>query len=296
MTRSFSAFVAQTPNPEPVRDNAVQQFGDGCEVATPRQDVPNRVRVECSGIPDFRSKIDTLGPVDWAVAMEESDVPGHHDRVEVFDGAEWIDVLVGSGFSGDTVEAYLERFHGILVDSAGPYLNSWQFDPSLALAAENPEETLAESPPKPPFEVTCDDYWVVAEADTNDPVQFEETFVDELVNTECVHERSATSAHDWATDDPITVEFVEPTTDSADRVRARVPLAFGGLYNRSGAGVDIDLRIDLETFGESLNWICFFLWKCRDGTGHCVAVCGPTASDLGGGSRFGHRSEGAKWR
>lgn len=278
MTRSFSAVVAQTAAPDELRSTLEQQSKEACEFTTPRRDVAGRVRAECSGIVDVRSREDILELVDWAVVMEASDIPGHHARVDAFDGEEWIDEFTGYGFAGEEIEAYLERFHGILVDSAGPYLNSSPFDPALALAAEDPARVLVDSSPEPPFESAGSEYWVVTEAETTDPTQFKRTFVDNLQETGYLHDDTATPTRSWASNGPFTVEFVEPTADSSTRVRARVPLAFGGLVDRSQDGVGIDLPFGVCDFEDPLEWICF----CYG----CLETGRVTASLFAGGDSF----------
>jgi hypothetical protein len=83
---------------------------------------------------------------------------GPSDIAFVFRRDEEID-----GFMGDhqlacvDVEAYLERYHGLVVDPPTPYTPRKPFVAADALPADPPDQSLADEPPEPPFVVTGED-------------------------------------------------------------------------------------------------------------------------------------------
>lgn len=172
MGRHFTALVGKSPDPEVL----VERVGDcleeyrstlleheklSYERVEPRDPTPDRVRIEGRGsfehgltdaLADGR-----LGAVDWAVVLYGND-ERPSDIAFVFRGDEEIDGFVGDHkLAGVDVEAYLERYHGILVDSPTPYTPQEPFVAADALPSDPPEQSLADERPEPPFVVTGED-------------------------------------------------------------------------------------------------------------------------------------------
>lgn len=194
-----------------------------------------------------------LGPVDWAIEMIAMDEAiGVNARV--FDGTECIDTFEGRHIlQGLDTEAYLERFHGVVVDSAGPYLPSAPYDPSLSLATEQPDSVLADTTPEAPFDVTGDDYWVLAVAEAPASRDFEQWLVDELREAELLLDDSDSLVdRPWVTDGPTTVEYVQSKADTPTQVRAQIPLAYGGLTEEG-----LRLQFGIQDFDGPVDWVVF---------------------------------------
>lgn len=259
MPRAFTAFVAQTPDPDGLYRRFETAIGDELrydyERAPPRCEGPNRIRIEGTGLfnQDLTSALETeeLGPVDWAIVMNAMD-EGIGVNAWVFDESELLDTFEGEVIlNGLDTEAYLERFHGVVVDRAGPYVSSAVCDPSLTLATEHPDTVLAETAPEPPFTVTGDDFWVLAVAETGAPNAFKQWFADELKETGLLLDDSERRIErPWVTDGPTTVEYESPSTETPNRVRARIPFAYGGVTD-DGLGIPFGMR----GFDGPVDWI-----------------------------------------
>lgn len=149
MPRTFTTLVAETA--------AVDQVIDGVEAAldgeysferqNPRVPRESRVRIEGGGWfhEELKRAIGNggLGPIQWAVVMNHMD-EAVGVNAWIYEGTELIDEFSGeeAGEGADT-ELYLEQYHGITVDSCGPYQPAPDYDPAAAIAdVAAPAKTL----------------------------------------------------------------------------------------------------------------------------------------------------------
>jgi len=268
MPRSFTAFVAQTDDPTLTVSRIESALGDELpyEQATPRTDVPGRIRIE--GGTWFREELhealtnNCLGPIEWAVTMVIND-----DRFRVhawvYDGAERIDTFAEKeGPTGLQVESYLERFHGVVVDRAGPYYagvdrRRQPYNPDLGLASTGVERTLADTHPSPPFEVTGDDGWLRMIAETHTPDAFSEYVADRLQTAECLilGDRDTFIDREWVAD-WTTVAM----TTSGSRLRLSVPLSVAGVTDEG-----LSLPLTIGEFHSSVDWVIWLYGNANRG-------------------------------
>lgn len=269
MPRTFTAFVAQVPDPESFAEQFDRFVDDDYryERAEPRDSGEGRVRFEMSGFhwSEIGEAIETgeLGPVEWAVIMKAMD-EAIGVNAWVYDGTECIDEFEGAELlSGLDTEAYLERFHGVLVDRAGPYMATGPYRPSEALAVvEPPERSLASEPPTGPFEISGDPVWLVVEGMVDDPDAFVEWLATRV--SEPSPRRGPLrfgSVHDrpWVSDGPLTLAREEPTVEEPGRVRFRVPLT-GVVATTDGFGLpDAPRLTGAGGYDGAVEWLVFLL-------------------------------------
>lgn len=140
MPRTFTTLVAETPAPDEVLGD-IERVLDGrysFEQQSPRVDANGRIRIEGGGWfhDELNEALKTgrIAPIEWAVVMNHMD-EAVGVNAWVFDGDELIDEFEGAeaGQGADT-EQYLERYHGLLVDSCGPYRAAPNYDPVAAIS------------------------------------------------------------------------------------------------------------------------------------------------------------------
>lgn len=262
MPRNFTAFVGQTDSPDTILSEIESVLDDqpDYEQVTPRVDVSGRIRIE--GRPWFHHELHDalsegrLEPIDWAVVMVAMD-EAIGVNAWVYDGTERIDTFEGKELlDGLDTEAYLERFHGVLVDRAGPYAARMPYNPSLGLADKEPESTLIDTPPSPPFEVTGTDGWFLLIAETDAPESFSRYVTDQLHrNTDfTLGSRDTLINRNWVPD----WTTVETATDGS-RARIAFPLSTGGITDEG-----LFLPFGFQEFDGSLNWIIGLYGDAQD--------------------------------
>ena len=113
-----------------------------------------------------------IGPLEWAVIFRGGDT-ADAGNAELYEGTEKIDHFRGGmGRLGYDTAAYLERYHGIVVDPTSPKMR-WggesTYNPGPDLRNEDPERTLTGTPPEPPFEFGNDDAYFRIVGETEKP-------------------------------------------------------------------------------------------------------------------------------
>ncbi|WP_247729021.1 hypothetical protein [Halovivax limisalsi] len=240
MPRAVTALVAESPRPEAFTDELLAGLPEDLpvEFGTPREASAGRIRLEVPRwAENFFTEVledGTIGPVDWSVLMCALDEQvGVH--AWIYDGHERIDTFRGDeALAGLDTEAYLERFHGVVVDSAGPYLSRAPFEPARAFAQiEPPERALVDQPPEPPFVVSENGFWIRLVVETDDPDRFKTWLEDELADSGLLLDPDTPLLdRPWVTDGPIGVTYEEPAAEAETSVRATLPLRGDGITNR----------------------------------------------------------------
>jgi hypothetical protein len=146
--RTFTAVDARSDDPDRLRAAFETWASDrdaAWEPGDPAGDEPGRLRWDADGthhaaLGDALTD-GTLAPHDWAVVTWTMDEAVGVNAWVYEAGAE-VDAYEGvEGWQGADTEAYLERFHGVRVDRAGPYATSRPYRPSVHLATLDPPTT-----------------------------------------------------------------------------------------------------------------------------------------------------------
>lgn len=154
-----------------------------------------------------------IGPYEWALVVVGNNTTDS-GSVEIFRDGKQIDEYEGNTSRlGEDVGAYLERYHGVLIDPRPRkmgWIQSDVYDPKHDLEDHEPAETLAQTEPSPPFEYGAENTWLRVVAETEDTTKFENAIRNY----------------------PVTVERREPKRRTENRVR----LDFESTFFGSGFG------------------------------------------------------------
>lgn len=151
MPRTFTTLVAESPAPDDAIES-VECALDGrfsFERQSPRVESETRFRIEGGGWfhEELKDGLERgeIAPVRWAIVMNHMD-EAVGVTAWVYAGNVLLDEFEGEeGGEGADTEQYLERYHGVLVNSCGPYRPAPEYDPVSAIAdVEAPTETLRE--------------------------------------------------------------------------------------------------------------------------------------------------------
>ncbi|MFC7077264.1 hypothetical protein [Haloarcula halophila] len=276
MPRTYTALVVQTREPDAFHERIstlvdTEEWSNNYEETAPRDPVEGRLRYEFSGRTPHRGAIDDaieqgdLGPLEWAILSWTLDEAiGVHAKV--YEGGTCIDEFEGARtHSGADTEAYLERYHGVSVESAGPYRTSPYYHPSIDIARPEivPDKTLTDDPPTGPFTIEDANDWLIVEGRLDNPHAFAEgysigdDFVDWLrVNFReeglVLVDRGDLVDRPWVTDGATDLVREQPSEDEPGRVRVRVPLT-GVAVNDEGPR----LGFGPGSYDGDVDWVVF---------------------------------------